>query len=217
MAISPAHAKELANAPAVLLLMCLRRAHAYRQEPFALAVRAMAEKDAVPGLGETALRNATAHLIERGYVAICPPSMRTPRGGGSIASPPKGAVSLVPSPSRLSWRPSFRPSGRMPPDGPVPVRGGTATAAYAPPAVSRLHLAGHAAGGGAASGGSSGGGCLVCGFTTQYNPNTPRRSSSAVAPDGKVAWPLCGFTTQYNGNTAPRPPTRGRGATAQRR
>lgn len=81
MAISPAHAKELANAPAVLLLMCLRRAHAYRQDSFALAFRAMAENDAVPGLGETALRNATTHLIKRSFIALCPPSKRTPRGG----------------------------------------------------------------------------------------------------------------------------------------
>jgi hypothetical protein len=60
--------KLIGSGDALMLLGHLRIAHGSRPEPFAVSVRAMAEHESIPGMGEAALRSAREHLIQRGFL-----------------------------------------------------------------------------------------------------------------------------------------------------
>lgn len=75
--------KLIGSAEAFWLLAHLRMAHGSRNEPFALVVRAMAEHESVPGMGEMLLRRARARLLETGFL------QRVHAGGKGPGDPAK--------------------------------------------------------------------------------------------------------------------------------
>lgn len=81
--ISAEKLKLIESGDALRLLAHLCINHGSRPEPFAVAVRAMAEHESIPGQGETALRTAREHLVQRGFLK------RVHAGGSRPGDPAK--------------------------------------------------------------------------------------------------------------------------------
>lgn len=90
--VSAEELKLVGSADAFWLLCHLRIAHGSRPEPFAIAVRAMAERESITGMGETALRRAREHLIKRGFLR------RVHAGGKGPGDPAKFVLTAPPRP-----------------------------------------------------------------------------------------------------------------------